>query len=137
MSPKVLETKREEKDGNVIMWRTLLDEILGRVRQQLVITRDAVVHRSWVAMHYSERSLRKMKTKDGKDAVDVVWGHEGEGRSDWYWTIIVPADPSQIERLFSSIKDFETFGEVFVRLHDGCLSKNVNKRAECDLSFLF
>ena len=62
MSPKVLETKREERDGNVIMWRTLLDEILGRVRQQLVITRDAVVHRSWFAMHYSERSLRKMKT---------------------------------------------------------------------------
>jgi hypothetical protein len=135
MSPKVIELKEENKDGAKIIRRTL-DEILGKVEQELVITKDKITRRTWFARHYNEIVLKRIKTKDGKEALDVVWGHQGEGRSDWYWCTIVPPDQRQIDLLFSAIKDHETYGKIISRLHDQCLSKNVNKRVECDLSFL-
>jgi hypothetical protein len=130
---KVLSQEKEEKDGMIVINRVVLDEVFGRIKQRLVITRNEVVYRSWFDRHYSEISLRRMKTRDGRDAVDVVWGHEGEGRSDWYWTIII-AD--QIDQLFDIIRDYDTFKDVISRLYDGCLAKNVNKRVECNISAL-
>ena len=137
MGPRILSTNEENRDGVKIIRRALIDEILGQVKQELAITKDRVVHRTWFARHYGETEIRRIKTRDGKDAIDVVWGHEGEGKSDWYWCIIVPPDPQQIDRLFSAVKDHETYGKIMSLLHDQCLSKNVNKRVECDLSFLF
>jgi hypothetical protein len=137
MGPRILSTNEENRDDVKIIRRTLLDEILGQVKQELVITKDKVVHRTWFARHYNETALKRIKAKDGRDAVDVVWGHEGEGRSDFSWCIIVPPDPQQIDQLFSAVKDHETYGKIMRLLHDQCLAKNVNKRVECDLSFLF
>ncbi len=131
---KVVSVKREEKNDVVILRRTLIDEVLGKVEQELVITKDKITRRTWFTRHYSETSLKRIKTKDGKNGIDVVWGHEGEGRSDWYWTIIVPPDPQQIDLLFNAIKDHETYGKIISQLHNQCLSKNVNKRVECDIA---
>ena len=139
MSPKILSVRKEENDAKVVIRRKLVDEILGHIDQELVLTKakDRATRRTWFAMHFGETEIRRIKTKDGKDAIDVVWGSQGEGRSDWYWTIIVPPDSRQIDRLFSEIKDYETFEKIISRLHSQCLSKNVNKRVDCDLSFLF
>jgi hypothetical protein len=131
---RVISVAREEKDGVVVIRRTLLDEVFGRVEQALVVAEDGVARRTWFDRHYSEVSLKRVKTRDGRDAVDVVWGHEGEGMSNWYWTIIVPPDPQQIEQLFSAVRDHETFEEIISYLHSNCLAKNVNKVAECDIA---
>jgi len=136
MGPRILSTNEENRDGVKIIRRTLLDEILGQVKQELVLSQNKIAHRTWFTGHYGETEIRRIKTRDGKDAIDVTWGHQGEGKSDWFWCIILP-DPQQIDQLFSAVKDHETYGKIMRLLHDQCLAKNVNKRVECDLSFLF
>jgi hypothetical protein len=135
--PKILSEKKEEKNGMLVIERIVQDEVLGRVVQRLIVAKDQAVHRSWSGRLYSEVSMRRIKVKDGRDAIDIIWGSEGEGRSDWYWVIIVPPDPQQIERLFEAVRDYDAFKNVFAKLYDACISKNVNKRVECDLSAIF
>jgi hypothetical protein len=136
MSPKIVDIEREEKGDYIRIKRILSDEILGKIHQVLILTKDKAVRRTWSAWGYGETRLQKITVKDGKPALDVVWGHEGEGRSDWYWAIIVPPDPHQIDRVLSFIKDYETFETVIERLHEKILSKNRNKRIDADLSFV-
>ncbi|MCI4409966.1 MAG: hypothetical protein JHC26_12805 [Thermofilum sp.] len=143
MSPKVLSVRKEENDAKIIIRREVLDEIFGHIDQELVLTKakDRITSRTWfgsrLAMHYGETEIRRIKTRDGKDAIDVVWGSQGEGHSDWHWCIIVPFDPRQIDLLFDTVKDYETYWKIKSRLYSGCLSRNIDKRVECDLSFLF
>ncbi len=136
MSPKVLKVEKEEKGDTVIYKRVVQDEIIGKIHQLIMVTKNEAVRRSWSAWGYAEKRLKRIKTKDGREGIDVIWGNEGEGRSDWYWCIIVPPDSFQIDRLFESIRDLERFDTIIVHLHNEILTKNVNRRVEHDLSFL-
>jgi hypothetical protein len=138
MSPKILEEKREEKDGIVKIRRVVKDEILGEITLVLTITPQEISLRKWYSRHYGETRLTRVKLLKPYKGIDTiieyVHGFEGEGNNWWRGVDIVPFDPSHVNMLMSKVKDFDTFSQVISCLYDKCKGISTHNVVECDIS---
>ena len=76
MSPKILEVKKEEKDGVVRYTRIVKDEILGKIRQVLTIATNEIVLRSWSAWGYGEKRLTRVKLLKPYKGIDTILAYD-------------------------------------------------------------
>ncbi len=138
MSPKILEVKREEKDDVVKITRIVKDEILGKIRQVLIIAPGEVVFRKWYSRYYGESRLRRVKLQKPYKGIDVVlaydYGFQGEGHYDWRGVDIVPRSNEDVDKLLGKIKDFDTFADTLECLHKTCKDMSYINVVECDVS---
>jgi hypothetical protein len=138
MSPKILETKKEEKGDVVKHTRIVKDEILGKIRQVLTIAPGEIVLRRWGGWGYGESRLRRVKLLKPYKGIDTIlaydYGYEGEGHNHWRGVDIVPKDSSHVDMLMSKIRDFESFENVLECLHNTCREISTHNVVECDIS---
>jgi hypothetical protein len=138
MSPKILEEKREEKDNVVKITRIVKDEIIGKIRLTLTITKDEITLRRWSAWGYGETRLRRVELTQPYKNINVVlaydYGYEGEGKSHWRGVDIVPRNNDDVDMLMSKVKDFDSFAQVVGYLHDKCREISYFNVVECDIS---
>jgi hypothetical protein len=138
MSPKIIETKREEKDGIVKIRRTVVDEILGRLTQVLTITPQEITWRTWGDRQYRETTLRRVRLLKPYKGIDTILvlthGFEIEGRNHWRGVDIVSRNNEDVDRLLSKIKDFDSFADVVSCLHNVCKEISTHNVVECDIT---
>jgi hypothetical protein len=105
-----------------VMRRQVRVDGFGLLDQELIISPNEVVKRTRGSRYYSETSIRRAKLGEyGIPAVHYLRGFEAEGNNQWRSYMIIPADPSQIDAVFSKIKDFDTFDAVAKCIHEICL----------------
>ncbi len=106
----------------VVLRRRVRVDAAGELEQELVISQNEVVKRTRGSRYYAETSIRRTKLGEyGIPAIHYLRGFEAEGNNQWRSYVIIPTDPSQIDALFSRIKDFDTFADVAKCLHEICL----------------
>jgi hypothetical protein len=106
----------------VVLRRKVRVDAAGEFEQELRISQNEVVKRSWGSRYYREISIKRTKVGSWEiPAIHYLSGLEAEGNNKWRSVMIIPLDATQIDALWGKIKDFDAFDEVAKCLHEICL----------------
>jgi hypothetical protein len=105
----------------VVLERRRYVDAAGTFEQTLTITPNEISMQTRGSRYYAETTIRRSRLSSYDiPAIHYLHGTESEGNNHWHSVMIIPTEPSQIDVIWSKIKDFETFEAVAKCLHEIC-----------------